>query len=207
MWFDFVPSGWSRTQNPCCDIKNIKRTKRYVVFVVCARVWFFCTFISLSVLALLSCFFSFPAELSGLLFIGDGILQVELPELRLMLVYTPHPTLQKITKAVSLIIHVATCLQKLQSYKQMSHPRSFIGYKYIRQKKKNLFPHLISPGSCDAEETSPRQPKAFCIHGNCGCDSLVYSFQRRCHNSYCACLINHSEDGAAVIWCQQYYLG
>lgn len=106
--------------------------------------FFFFTFILLSVLVLLTCFFSFPAELSGLLFIGDGILQVEMPELRLMLVYAPHPTLQKITNAVSLIIHVATCPQKLRPYTQMSHPRSFIGYKYIRQKKKKISSHISS---------------------------------------------------------------
>lgn len=121
-------------------------------------------------------------------------------------------TLCKVTWTDSSIIHVPhsqNCVKRLYIPIAKCHIPNlpFVIWMSPQKKKKRKenLPHLISVSSYDAEATS--QPKIFSIHGNRGHDSLVYSFQRRCHSSYCACFINHVEDRATVIWCQPYYLG
>lgn len=70
------------------------------------------------------------------------------------------------------------------------HKRSLICYVYFSQ---SPLTHVIQRKPSQADQ------KTLCVHGNCRCVSPVYSYQHRCHNNYCACLVNHFEDRAAVM--------
>lgn len=66
--------GWCWTQNPRCDIENIKRTEGWDVCILFPPLLF--RNMRLCLLVYTLSLFVLTAELSGLLFIGDGILQV-----------------------------------------------------------------------------------------------------------------------------------
>lgn len=121
----------------------------------------------------------------------------KMPKFTLTPVYTTHSTLQNNTYCI-FNNSCATCWIHLYLLGKCHILNLSFWYMYFHPK--------ISPTSQLMWWTFRNEPKMFSIHGNCGCDSLVYSFQRRCHNSYYACSINHFEDRATVIWCQQYYL-
>lgn len=82
----------------------------------------------------------------------------------------------------------ATCSQNCRIIMNPYMQRCFICCMNSCQKKRNEHKKI------------PQLP-----HSNC--DSLVYTFQHRCLNSYYACRINHFEDRAAVLWCGRCYSG